>query len=128
MVLLMQVFILSSFANGNEITFSSLLQEMTNRESLVDYPSPYYTVRQFSSYDRFSDHAVKGSYDWFANWDFSQFLRTEEKDGRREFVMFDAEGPGAVVRIWITVANYNDNGILRFIWMIRIYQLLKVRY
>lgn len=114
MVLLMQVFILSSFANGNEITFSSLLQEMTNRESLVDYPSPYYTVRQFSSYDRFSDHAVKGSYDWFANWDFSQFLRTEEKDGRREFVMFDAEGPGAVVRIWITVANYNDNGILRF--------------
>lgn len=87
---------------------------MTNRESLVDYPSPYYTVRQFSSYDRFSDHAVKGSYDWFANWDFSQFLRTEEKDGRREFVMFDAEGPGAVVRIWITVANYNDNGILRF--------------
>ena len=114
LVLLMQVFILSSFANGNEITFSSLLQEMTNRESLVDYPSPYYTVRQFSSYDRFSDHAVKGSYDWFANWDFSQFLRTEEKDGRREFVMFDAEGPGAVVRIWITVANYNDNGILRF--------------
>ena len=69
----------SSFANGNEITFSSLLQEMTNRESLVDYPSPYYTVRQFSSYDRFSDHAVKGSYDWFANWDFSQFLRTEER-------------------------------------------------
>lgn len=59
LVLLMQVFILSSFANGNEITFSSLLQEMTNRESLVDYPSPYYTVRQFSSYDRFSDHAVK---------------------------------------------------------------------
>ena len=51
LVLLMQVFILSSFANGNEITFSSLLQEMTNRESLVDYPSPYYTVRQFSSYD-----------------------------------------------------------------------------
>ena len=46
LVLLMQVFILSSFANGNEITFSSLLQEMTNRESLVDYPSPYYTVRQ----------------------------------------------------------------------------------
>lgn len=74
LVLLMQVFILSSFANGNEITFSSLLQEMTNRESLVDYPSPYYTVRQFSSYDRFSDHAVKGSYDWFANWDLASFF------------------------------------------------------
>ena len=27
--------------------------------------------------------------------------------------MFDAEGPGAVVRIWIGGA-YNDNGILRF--------------
>ena len=58
LVLLMQVFILSSFANGNEITF--LLQEMTNRESLVDYPSPYYTVRQFSSYDRF----IRSSTGW----------------------------------------------------------------
>lgn len=101
---------------GNEkvITFSSLLHEMTDRESLAVYPSPYYTVGQFSSYDRFSDNAVRGSYDWFANWDFSQFLRTEENNGRREFVMFDAEGPGAVVRMWVTVANYNDNGILRF--------------
>lgn len=97
-----------------EITFISLLEEMTDRESITNYPDPYYTAKQFSSYDRASDNAEKDSFYWFANWDFSQFLRTEESNGQREFVLFDAEGPGAVVRFWITVAHYNDNGILRF--------------
>ncbi|MBQ4279755.1 MAG: DUF2961 domain-containing protein [Rikenellaceae bacterium] len=106
--------VLPASAARGPITFASLLREMTDRASLAEFPEPFYTVRQFSSYDRASDKAEKGSYDWFANWDFSQFLRTEHRDGRREFVMFDADGPGAVVRIWVTVANYNDNGILRF--------------
>lgn len=104
---------LSCDSAKKEITFLSLLHEMTDRESISKYPDPYYTAKQFSSYDRASDTARVGSFYWFANWDFSQFLRTEENNGRREFVLFDAEGPGAVVRFWITVAHYNDNGILR---------------
>jgi len=96
------------------ITFSSLLDEMVDKESLASYPDPYYTSKQFSSFDRASLTAEKGSFDWFANWDFSHFLRTEENNGRREFVLYDAEGPGAVVRFWITVSHYQDNGILRF--------------
>jgi hypothetical protein len=39
---------------------------------------------------------------WFANWDRSQFVRQEENQGRKEWVLMDAEGPGAVVRFWGT--------------------------
>ena len=58
---------------------------MTNRESLVDYPSPYYTVRQFSKGGHF-DHAVKGSYDWFAGGIFGGFFMRKKKDGRRNLL------------------------------------------
>ena len=108
------LFIFSSCVEKKKISFSSLLDEITNRESLAGYPDPYYTSKQFSSFDRASLSAEKGSFDWFANWDFSHFLRTEENNGRREFVLYDAEGPGAVVRFWVTVSHYNDNGTLRF--------------
>ena len=42
----------------------------------------------------------------------SHFLRVEQNSGRREFVMFDADGPGAVVRWWMTFYKA-QNGILR---------------
>ncbi|MRR23780.1 DUF2961 domain-containing protein [bacterium] len=44
---------------------------------------------------------------WFANNDYTQFIREETNDGRREFVMLDAEGPGAIVRWWMTFGNAN---------------------
>ena len=52
-------------------------------------------------------------FSWFGNWDFSQFIRSGENAGRLEFVMFDAEGPGAIVRFWVTTAEYDRQGILR---------------
>lgn len=97
---------------NHEITVASLLEEMCERETLARFPDPSYVTKQFSSYDRAS--LRKDSSSWFANWDRSQFLRTETQCGRREFVMFDADGPGAIVRFWITVADYSDNGIIRF--------------
>ena len=39
---------------------------------------------------------------WFANWDRSQFVRSEENAGRREWVLIDAAGPGAIVHVWGT--------------------------
>lgn len=98
--------------DAREITMATLLGEMTGRESLARYPDPYFVTRQFSSYDR--ETVNKDSASWFANWDRSQFIRTDSVNGRREFVMFDAAGPGAVVRFWVTVADYGDKGILRF--------------
>lgn len=79
--------------------------------SVAEFPNPAYTCKQFSSYDR----AAKSPKDnWFANDDYGQFLRTEENDGRKEYVMMDTDGPGAIVRIWSanpagTIRIYIDN-------------------
>ena len=94
----------------------SLLEEMTDRDRLAQFPEPGYTCRQFSSYDRDSD--TPGSPTWWANDDRSYFLRVEEAAGRKAYVMMDAEGPGAVVRFWATWHGASgkpfSNGILRF--------------
>jgi len=90
----------------------SLLSEMTEREHLAKFPDPAFTTRQFSSYNTTSEKP--GHYSWFANLDNNYFLRTENNHGRREFVLFDAEGPGSVVRFWATFARYDQEGILRF--------------
>src|SRR3990172_5920261 len=82
------------------VTLESLLEEMVARETVVRLPEPAYTCRQFSSYDRNSTEP--GSPTWWANWDRSYFVRIEENEGRKEHVMMDADGPGAVVRIWAT--------------------------
>jgi hypothetical protein len=102
---------LVSCSDNSKITTGTLLSDMINRELISEFPYPEYTTKQFSSYDRKSLAADKP--DWFANADRSQFLRIEKNNGRREFVMLDADGPGAIVRLWITVAGYNGNGTLR---------------
>lgn len=87
-------------AESEIITFESLLQEMVNRDCIAKLPSPSYTCRQFSSYDRNSTQP--GSPTWWANWDRSYFVRIEETNGRKEHVLMDTAGPGAVVRFWAT--------------------------
>ena len=104
--------LLSQCKSVNEISFSSLLEEMADRESLARYPLPAYTLAQFSSYDRAM--VAPGDSSWFANWDRSMFIREENNQGRKEYVMFDTLGPGAVVRFWMTFAGENSGkGILR---------------
>ena len=85
---------------GGAVSLESLLEEMVDRGVIARLAEPGYTCRQFSSYDRNSTEP--GSATWWANWDRSYFVRVEENDGRKEHVMMDAEGPGAVVRIWAT--------------------------
>lgn len=92
---------LSSLQAGTKISLETLLNEMVNRETLASFPDPTYTCRQSSSYDRDSD-SRDNKKAWFANWDRSQFVRTDEKDGKKEYVLHDEEGPGALVRIWMT--------------------------
>ncbi len=96
---------------GDTITMRSLLREMTDREAVARFPDPAYTLRQFGSYDRGSVAPDKPG--WFANDDRSQFLRVETNGVRRECVMLDATGPGALVRFWVTVAGTDGSGILR---------------
>jgi hypothetical protein len=89
------------------ITTEGLLDDMVNLAHLAEFPSPPYTCKQFASYDRAAKSPTNK--DWFANGDCGQYLRTEEKAGRKEFVMMDAAGPGAIVRIW----SANPAGTLR---------------
>lgn len=84
---------------GRSITLESLLQEMIDRESLARWPHPPYTCRQASSYDRRSK-TPEDPAGWFANDDYSHFLRSEERGDRLEWVLLDAPGPGCVVRFW----------------------------
>jgi hypothetical protein len=93
-------------ATSGTITTELLLGEMTDLAGLAEFPSPAYLCRQFSSYDRASKSPDE---DWFANNDRGQHLRVEDHAGRKEFVMMDAAGPGAIVRIW----SANPSGMVR---------------
>jgi hypothetical protein len=97
---------LAAPAGRAQVTTASLIQEMTSLAGLAEWPNPPYTCKQFSSYDRKSKSPTE---DWFANGDAGQYLRTETRAGRQEFVMMDAVGPGALVRIW----SANPAGVLR---------------
>lgn len=89
-------------------TLQSLLREMIDRDAIARLPEPWYTCRQASSYDRKSA-SPDDQKSWFANGDASQYLRVETNGDRKEWVMMDAHGPGAIVRIW----SANPKGTLR---------------
>ncbi|MGC4038743.1 MAG: DUF2961 domain-containing protein [Chitinophagaceae bacterium] len=103
----------SFYSNGiaqSTITLGSLLKEMTSFNAVAEFPFPSYTIRQASSYDRRSISPDKPG--WFANADFNQFIREENKEGHKEYVMMDADGPGAIVRFWLTTVV--KPGTMRF--------------
>ena len=97
---------LANAALAATITTATLLDDMTNLAGMAEFPNPAYTCRQFSSYDR---AAKSPQENWFANNDCGQYLRVEDRAGRKEHVMMDAAGPGAIVRIW----SANPAGTLR---------------
>jgi hypothetical protein len=96
------------------VTTETLLDEMVDLAKVARFPSPAYTCQQFSSYNRKSKSPSK---DWFANFDSAHYLRTETVGGliggliggRKEYVLMDADGPGAIVRLW----SANPHGTLR---------------
>lgn len=88
----------------------SLLKEMTDFSAVARWPQPEYTCRQFSSHD--PAKVAPGKPGWFGNNDFSQYIREEDNGGRKEKVMMDADGPGCVVRFWLTTTK-NKSGTLR---------------
>lgn len=99
-----------SCSYNKEVSLDSLIGEMTDRDNLSYFPENAYTLHQFSSYNRASVSPEKPG--WYENFDMSHFLRVEENSGRREFVIFDTDGPGAIVRWWMTFFKA-QNGILR---------------
>ena len=111
---MVQRFLLSSLvllllnlpAQAANVTLSSLLDEMLDRNAITQFPDPNYTCKQASSYDRASKSPTER---WFANADTAQFVREETNGGRKEWVLMDEKGPGAIVRWWITAPHYRTN-------------------
>src|SRR5262245_43819742 len=103
--------VVSTFtASAGGITIESLLREMTDFKTVAHWPSPEFKLSQCSSYDRAEVAPDKPG--WFANNDFSQYIRSEKQDGRTELVMMDADGPGCITRFWLTTVK-NKRGTLR---------------
>lgn len=101
------LFCYSNCAAQTNISLNTLLREMTDVDAVARWPQPTYTAMQASSYDRNSVSPDQPG--WFANDDRSQYIRTEQVNGRKEQVMMDADGPGAVVRFWLTTFRRNGN-------------------
>ncbi len=106
------LFVLLLFQCGNlqaeesaAVSLRSLLDEMCDRSALAA-SEPIFTCSQASSFDR---NAKSPGKNWFANADASQFIRTENNNGREEWVLLDAQGPGAIVRWWITSGEYKNH-------------------
>ena len=89
------------------VTLESLIRELSDLVRLAAEPDPRYVSALSSSYNRISVSPKQPG--WFANKDFGNFVAVEDHDGMTEYVLLDAEGPGAVTRIW----SANPTGTLR---------------
>ncbi|XMO85373.1 glycoside hydrolase family 172 protein [Algibacter sp. AS12] len=91
-----------------KISIESLLNQMVDRDAIASFPKNDFRLKQESSYNRASKTPTD-SVGWFNNHDFNKeekpedhnFIRTEEKNGQKEWVLMDHVGPGAIVRTWM---------------------------
>lgn len=96
---------------AEKIDVPSLLREMVDFENLATRPEPFFKQAMASSYDRKS-HEGRDTDAWFANHDVGEYVRTETNEGRKEHVLADLKGPGAVTRFWS--ANPKTTNVTRF--------------
>ncbi len=102
----------SKKANVRVISYSSLLNEMIDRENLTRFPDPGYRLLQASSWDR-TQTSPQDTSTWFANADYNHWIRKERVDNRTEYVIMDAQGSGAITRWWIPQEQNLKHRILR---------------
>lgn len=85
------------------VSFQSLLEEMANYNTMARWPDPSFTCKQADSMDR--RRRGPDQPNWFVKSD-TNFIRVDEVAGRKQFVLMDADGPGAgpgaIVRIFLT--------------------------
>ncbi len=98
--------------DANLVTLASLLDEMTDREAITRFPRPGYKLKQASSYDR-SQSNPQDNATWFNNVDYNHYIRMEEYDGQREYVIMEEDRPGCITRWWIPLENTYKNRTLR---------------
>lgn len=107
------VILTSCSPQEKEISIASLLYEMVDRDAIASYPKIEFRLKQESSYNRASINP-KDSVGWFINHDFNSkekdhnFIRIEENNGKKEWVLMDHNGAGAIVRTWMPFLNPNN--------------------
>jgi hypothetical protein len=89
------------------VSIESLLKEMVDRDAVARFPATDFRLKQHSSYNRASKTPAEPE-GWFTNQDYNpkranthNFIRIEENNGRKEWVLMDHEAPGAIVRTWM---------------------------
>lgn len=101
------------------ITVESLLNEMVNRDTLAQYPKTNFKLKQASSYSRKSK-TPQDPKDWFSNHDCNHrpsdqnFVRIEENNGEKEWVLMEHQGAGAIVRSWMPFKKAPKGVMIRF--------------
>ena len=89
---------------------------------MARYPKTDFRLKQASSYDR-SSKTPDDPKGWFSNFDRStsdkhhNFVRTEENNGRKEWVVMEDEGAGVITRFWVPWRNQLKPGtdiVIRF--------------
>ncbi|MHC4353137.1 MAG: DUF2961 domain-containing protein, partial [Planctomycetota bacterium] len=90
----------AGMAQEGVVTLETLLDEMVDRDGMARFPAPEYRLRQQSSYDRGSKTPAEPR-GWFANRDRGHFIRTEMNAGRKEWVLMEHDGAGAMGRTWM---------------------------
>lgn len=98
-VIMLQSCVEKSSFTKEKITFVTLLNEITSRESVSYLHVDDWTQHQASSYERLS-LTPEDSIGWYANHDWNHFEGKEVINGRTEFVMLDVDGPGVITRFW----------------------------
>ena len=104
-ILFGSLFGFSQISPAQQIDFGTLLEDMIDRKKIAEFPSPEFLCKQCSSYNR--ETVAVGKPGWFANADSSFFYGYEDVDGRREWIMMDVDGPGAMVRWWLTQQKFD---------------------
>jgi hypothetical protein len=99
--------------NAQTVTLESLLGEMADRDAAAQWPALGYTCKEVSSHDpRKKDPADPAG--WHSNEDYGNFIRIETNEDRREWVILDTVGPGALTRFWAPLNADKDQQIVRF--------------
>ncbi|GEM_PF-3203248 len=108
-IVVLVILVATSFARASDpVTLAELIKELADPYAIARLPDPPFRLIQSSSYDPASK-TPDDAKTWFANDDSGKFIRVDDRDGRRESVMLDVEGPGAVVRVW----SPNPKGVMR---------------
>lgn len=106
-IVLFGVFFMFSCSNiplEKEINITTLLNEMVDRDLIAQFPESHYQSLQASSYNR--ESISSGLPGWFADSDGEGFIRVEEVNGQKEWVLMEDDGPGCITKIWAVCFYY----------------------